>query len=54
VVSSVSEHAAGNWGDYRRQTAFDVVADPELSRLVLPPEIGSAVYVFTRRDMTAP
>ena len=49
VISSASELAAGNWGDYRQQTAFDVTADPELGRLVLPPEIGSAVYVFTRR-----
>jgi hypothetical protein len=54
VISSVSEHAAGNWDDYRRQTAFDMAADAGLARLVLPPEIGSAVYVFTRRDMTAP
>jgi hypothetical protein len=54
VISSASEHAAGNWEDYRRQTGFDVVADPDLSRLVLPPAIGSAVYVFTRRDTTAP
>jgi hypothetical protein len=49
VISSASEHAAGNWGDYRRQTAFEMVADPELGALVLPPEIASAVYVFTRR-----
>jgi hypothetical protein len=53
VISSASEQAAGNWDDYRRQTAFDMVADPELGALVLPPEIGSAVYVFTRRDRTA-
>jgi hypothetical protein len=49
VISSVSEQAAGNWADYRQQTTFDMVADAELSALVLPPEIGSAVYVFTRR-----
>jgi hypothetical protein len=49
VISSVSEFAAGNWGDYRKQAAFEMVGDPELGRLVVPPEIGSAVYVFTRR-----
>jgi hypothetical protein len=49
VISSASEFAAGNWNDYREQTAFDMTADPDLGRLVLPPEIGSAVYVFTRR-----
>jgi hypothetical protein len=49
VISSASEFAAGNWDDYRRQSAFDMATDPELGRLILPPEIGSAVYVFTRR-----
>jgi hypothetical protein len=49
VISSASEFAAGNWSDYRAQTAFELVGDPELGRLVVPPEIGSAVYVFTRR-----
>jgi hypothetical protein len=49
VISSADERAAGNWSDYRQQTAFDMVADPALGQLVLPPEIGSAVYVFTRR-----
>ncbi|MCW2994302.1 MAG: hypothetical protein JWQ18_1797, partial [Conexibacter sp.] len=52
VISSASEQAAGNWADYREQTAFDVDHHAELSALVLPPEIGSAVYVFTRRDTT--
>jgi hypothetical protein len=49
VISSAGEFGAGNWSDYRQQTAFDLVADPDLGRLVLPPEIGSAVYIFTRR-----
>jgi len=53
VISSASEQAAGNWADYRRQAAFDLAHDAALSALVLPPEIGSAVYVFTRRDTTA-
>lgn len=49
VISSASELAAGNWDDYRQQATFDMVGDPELGQLVMPPEIGSAVYVFTRR-----
>jgi hypothetical protein len=49
VISNASEFAAGNWNDYRAQTAFTMTPDPELGKLVLPPEIGSAVYVFTRR-----
>jgi hypothetical protein len=49
VISSADESAAGNWDDYRRQTAFALTADPALGELVLPPEIGSAVYLFTRR-----
>jgi hypothetical protein len=53
VISSASEQAAGNWAAYRQQTTFAMVAEPRLAALVLPPEIGSAVYVFTRRDITA-
>jgi hypothetical protein len=49
VIAGASELAAGNWDDYRTQTAFDMATDPELGRLVLPPEIESAVHVFTRR-----
>jgi hypothetical protein len=49
VISSAGEFGAGNWSDYRQQTAFDLASDPDLGRLVLPPEIESAVYVFTRR-----
>jgi hypothetical protein len=48
VISSRHEFASGNWIDYRRQTAFAFAEDPDLSRLVLPPELESAVYVFRR------
>lgn len=48
VIGSTSEFAAGNWADYRRQTAFAFEEDERLSRLVLPPEISPAVYVFRR------
>lgn len=49
VISSRHELGAGDWEAYRRQTAFELTADPELSRLVLPPESDPAVYVFERR-----
>lgn len=48
VIASTHEFAAGNWADYRRQTAFTFEEHPRLSRLVLPPELESAVYVFDR------
>ena len=49
MIGSRSEFAAGNWADYRAQDAFTFAEDPALSRLVLPPEIAPAVYVFRRR-----
>ena len=49
VIGSTHEFAAGNWDEYRRQTAFAFAQDTRLSRLVLPPEISPAVYVFGRR-----
>ena len=48
MIGSRSEFAAGNWGAYRDQDAFTMRLDEDLSRLVLPPEIESAVYVFER------
>jgi hypothetical protein len=49
VIAGRSEFAAGNWADYRAQQAFTFAEDPDLSRLVLPPESAPAVYVFQRR-----
>ena len=48
VISSRHEYAAGDWTAYRRQRGFQFAEDETLSTLVLPPELGSAVYVFTR------
>lgn len=42
--------AAGNWEVYREQTAFSFEEVPALSRLVLPPELDAAVYVFNRKE----
>jgi hypothetical protein len=50
MIGSRHEFAAGNWTDYRRQTAFAFAERPELSRLVLPPELDGAVHVFQRLD----
>jgi hypothetical protein len=48
MIGSRSEFAAGDWKAYREQDAFTMRLDEDLSRLVLPPEIESAVYVFER------
>lgn len=48
VIGSRHRHAAGNWPDYEQQSAFSFAEEPVLSRLVLPPELDSAVYVFRR------
>jgi hypothetical protein len=49
VISSRHHFAAGNWATYERQGEFEFKEEPELSKLVLPPEIDAAVYVFQRR-----
>jgi hypothetical protein len=48
LIASRHEFAAGNFVDYERQSEFTFAEDPELSRLVLPPELEAAVYVFER------
>jgi hypothetical protein len=42
------ETSTGNWAAYRDQPDFEMVEDERLGRLVLPPEVDHAVYVFTR------
>ncbi len=49
VIGSRHKFAAGNWDDYERQSAFTLEEEAALSRLVLPPELGSAVYIFRRK-----
>jgi hypothetical protein len=49
VIGSKDESAAGSWAAYRSQTAFDFQEESRLSKLVLPPELHPAVYVFRRR-----
>lgn len=48
VIASRHEFASGDWDAYRRQTGFTYAEAPELSRLVLPPELDCGVYVFVR------
>lgn len=48
VIGSRHHFAAGNWRAYEEQTGFSYAEDPELSKLVLPPELDAAVYVFRR------
>ncbi len=50
VIGSRHRHATGNWDDYGEQRAFCMVEDDRLSRLVLPPELDSAVYLFRRKE----
>lgn len=49
VISSRHQFASGNWNDYRRQSDFSLEMDAKLGRLVLPPELEAAVYVFRRK-----
>ncbi|MDD2734384.1 MAG: hypothetical protein PHF56_10625 [Desulfuromonadaceae bacterium] len=50
VISSRHRFAAGNWEEYHAQSAFEFAEDTRLSRLVLPPELDAAVYVFRRKQ----
>ncbi|MBI5890084.1 MAG: SAM-dependent methyltransferase [Nitrosomonadales bacterium] len=53
VIGSRHQFAFGNWKEYTRQSAFDLVEDNALSALVLPPELESVVYVFRRKPPTS-
>lgn len=50
MIGSRHRFASGDWTAYDEQTTFDRVLDEKLSRLVLPPEIEPAVYVFRRAE----
>jgi cyclopropane fatty-acyl-phospholipid synthase-like methyltransferase len=53
VIGSCHQFAFGNWKDYKQQSFFDLEEDKKLSALVLPPELGAAVYVFRRKSLIA-
>jgi hypothetical protein len=49
VIASQHAFASGNWNAYSEQAGFDYEEDKTLSKLVLPPELEGAVYVFRRK-----
>lgn len=49
VIGSRYHFAFGNWKDYKQQTTFTLEENTQLSALLLPPELGSAVYVFQKK-----
>jgi hypothetical protein len=51
VIGSRHQFAFGNWKDYKQQSAFELEEDKKLGALVLPPELGAAVYVFRRKPL---
>lgn len=48
VITSRHEFAAGDWDAYRNAEGWEMTERPDLARVVLPPEIENAVYVFRR------
>ncbi|WP_052807934.1 hypothetical protein [Methyloterricola oryzae] len=54
MIGSCYRTAAGDWKAYGAQREFSLELDTALSALVLPPELGSAVYVFRRKSLAAP
>ena len=52
VIGSRHETSTGNWSAYRQQTGFDLVKEQQLSRLLLPPEVDHAVYIFTHAQQS--
>jgi hypothetical protein len=51
VIGSRHRFAAGNWEAYQAQSTFEFAEDTRLSRLVLPPELDAAVYIFRRKQV---
>jgi hypothetical protein len=49
VIGSRYLFASGNWDAYRTQTGFDFAIDRNLSSLVIPRELESAVLLFRRK-----
>ncbi len=49
VISSLHQFASGNWNDYQSQSTFAIEEEKNLNRLVFPPELDAAVYLFRRQ-----
>ncbi len=54
VIVSRHRFASGNWADYDSQQQFEMEQSEALSRLVLPPELGCVVLLFTRKPRLNP
>lgn len=50
LIASRREDVSGNWEDYKKQSTFSFAEDKKLSKLILPPELDSAVYLFHRES----
>ncbi len=50
MIGSRYQFASGDWASYSSQTKFDWSIDEQLSKLVIPPELESAVIVFRRKQ----
>jgi hypothetical protein len=50
VIGSKHRESTGDWAAYERQDGFTMTVDEDLGRLVLPPEVDHAVYVFRRKS----
>jgi hypothetical protein len=50
VIGSRHRFAFGNWTVYKQQTTFELSEYTKLSALVLPPELESMVYIFSRNN----
>lgn len=48
MIGSQYQVASGSWGAYSEQENFEMVEAAELAKMLIPPELGSAVYLFTR------
>lgn len=51
VIGSRHGFASGNWHSYAAQDRFDWAIDNDLSSLVIPPELDSAVLIFRRKPV---
>lgn len=51
MIGSRYQVASGNWAAYAEQVNFEMVEAPELANMLIPPELGSAVYLFCRKEM---
>jgi hypothetical protein len=54
VITTRHKFAAGDWDAYEKQTNFEMQADNNLSRLILPPEIDPVLLVFRRKPAAEP